>query len=131
MRRFWTIVSLLAWTGICSAQISSSTLNGTVTDSSGSVIPRAKVSALSKSTGFARSVTSNESGGYVISELPPGTYEVSAEAPGFKRTVVSDIRLFVGQTATTDIQMEVGQLTESVSVTSEAQLLQESSSQVG
>ena len=66
-----------------------------------------------------------------MSDLPPGTYDVSAERPGFKKAILNDVRLFVGQTATVDIQLEVGQVTESVSVTAAAPLIQESSSQVG
>src|SRR5579863_6256448 len=126
----FTLLPLLS-IGICRAQISTSTLTGTLTDASGLAVPRVSVTATAKSTSFSRTATSNETGNYVISELPPGAYEVSAEAAGFKKAVVSEIRLFVGQTATVDIQLELGQVTESVSVTSEAPLLQEESGQVG
>jgi hypothetical protein len=131
MRRVVVGFAILLSIGISRAQISTSTLTGALTDSTGAVVPRASVTATAKSTSFSRTATSNESGTYVISELPPGSYEVSAEAPGFKKAVVSEIRLFVGQTATVDIKLELGQITESVSVTSEAPLLQEGSAQVG
>src|SRR5207302_449254 len=76
-------------------------------------------------------LTELDKGAYVISDLPPGVYEISAEAAGFKKAVVSEVRLYVGQTATTDIHLEIGQVTESVAVTATAPLLQETSSQVG
>ena len=122
---------VFACVSVCQAQISSSVLNGVVTDATGSVVPKASVIVTSKATGFVRSVLSSDNGAYVISDVPPGVYEVSAEAAGFKKAVVSDVRLYVGQTATTDIHLEIGQVTESVSVTSSAPLLQEASSQVG
>src|SRR6266498_3717621 len=117
--------------GICFGQVSSSALIGTVLDSTGLVIPRATVTAKSSSTGFSRSVTTNESGTYSIPDLPPGMYELTAEARGFKRAIVSEVRLFVGQTVTTDMRLEVGEITQSISVMSSAPLLQESTSQVG
>src|SRR5580704_16744274 len=101
--------AILLSVGLSRAQISTSTLTGALTDGTGSVVPRALVTATAKSTSFSHTATSNESGTYVISELPPGAYEVSAEAAGFKKAVVSEIRLFVGQTATVDIQLELGQ----------------------
>ncbi len=131
MRCIFVGFTVLLSIGISHAQISTSTLTGALTDGTGSVVPRALVTATAKSTSFSRTATSNESGTYDITELPPGAYGISAEAPGFKKAVVSEIQLFVGQTATVDIQLELGQVTESVSVTSEAPLLQEESGQVG
>ena len=131
MQKRWVVFAAFFYTSICQAQISSSALNGTITDATGSVVPKASVTVTSTSTGFARSVVASDGGAYAVSDIPPGVYEVSAEAAGFKKAVVSDVRLYVGQTATTDIHLEIGQVTESVAVTATAQLLQESSSQVG
>jgi len=131
MYKRWVVFAAFFCTGICQAQISSSALNGTITDATGSVVPKASVTVTSTSTGFARSVVASDGGAYAVSDIPPGVYEVSAEAAGFKKAVVSDVRLYVGQTATTDIHLEIGQVTESVAVTATSQLLQESSSQVG
>jgi hypothetical protein len=113
------------------AQLSSSSMKGTITDSTGAVVPSVTVNATSRGTGFSRSAVANESGQYSMSDLPPGSYDVFAERPGFKKVLLNEIRLFVGQTATVDIQLEVGQVSESVSVTATAPLIQESSSQVG
>src|SRR5262249_16924971 len=128
MRVRWAVCVAFVYASICQAQISSSALNGTVTDATGSVVPRASVTVTSISTGYARSVLTGDNGTYVITDVPPGNYEVSAEAAGFKKAVISNVRLYVGQAATTDIHLEVGQVTDSVLVTSSAPLLQESSS---
>src|SRR5262245_37796248 len=101
MPKRWAVCTIFFCTSVCQAQISSSALNGTVTDATGSVVPRASVTVTSTSTGFARSVVTSDNGAYAVSDIPPGTYEVSAEAAGFKKAVVSDVRLYVGQTATT------------------------------
>ena len=127
----WILCAAFLSASLCHAQVSSSALNGTVTDATGSVVPKASVTVSSAATGFTRSVATNDSGGYSLSDVPPGTYDVSAEAAGFKKAVIAGVRLYVGQTATTDIHLEIGQVTDSVSVTSSAPLLQESSSQVG
>src|SRR5262245_64931179 len=103
MQKHWLVIAAFSYASICQAQISSSAVNGTITDATGSVVPKASVTVTSVSTGFTRSVVASDSGAYVVSDIPPGVYEVSAEAAGFKKAVVSDVRLYVGQTATTDI----------------------------
>ena len=113
------------------AQLSSSNIKGTVTDTTGAIVPSVAVNATSKATGFSRSSIANDSGQYTISDIPPGLYDVSIEVPGFKRFVLTDVRLFVGQTATVDARLEIGQITESISVTAETPLVQEASSEVG
>ena len=113
------------------AQLSSSNIKGTVTDSTGAIVPSVSVNATSKGTGFSRSSIANDSGQYTISDMPPGLYDVVVERAGFKKFTLTGVRLFVGQTATVDARLEVGQVTESISVTSDTLLIQESSSQVG
>ncbi len=130
--RFATsLLTLLLACTVANAQVSSSALNGTVRDSTGAVVPKAGVTVTSAATGFTRSVASSDAGQYALSDIAPGVYEITAEAPGFKKGVLSGVRLFVGQTATADIRLEVGQLTESVSVQSDVPLLQETTSHVG
>ena len=131
MRLVWVACAVFVSSQVCQAQISSSTINGTVTDATGAVVAKASVTITSVATGFTRSVVTSDTGAYVVSDIPPGAYEVSAEAAGFKKAVVSDVRLFVGQTATTDIRLEIGAITESVAVTSSAPLLDETNAQVG
>jgi hypothetical protein len=113
------------------AQVSSSGLTGTVTDPSGLPVAAAHVTVKSEVTGIIRTAVTDHAGGYVFSDLTPGVYEVTAEGSGFKKTVVSGTRLFVGQVATLGFNLELGPVTQSVSVIAEAPLIQDSSSQVG
>ncbi|MBI3697128.1 MAG: TonB-dependent receptor [Acidobacteria bacterium] len=113
------------------AQVNSSVLNGVVLDATGSVVPQAGVTATAVATGFLRSVKTNEVGVYSIPDLPPGIYDVSAEASGFKKAIITGVRLFVGQAATQEIRLELGAVAESVVVTGEAPLLSETKSHVG
>jgi hypothetical protein len=113
------------------AQRGSSSLNGVVRDPSGAVVANTNVTAMNAGTGFSRSTVTNEVGVYSLTDLPPGSYDLSAEAAGFRKAVVQSLRMFVGQTVTVDIAMELGDVRESVSVTSEVPLLQTSSSHVG
>jgi hypothetical protein len=96
------------------------TIFGTVTDASGSVIPSAMVKAVRTSTGAERQTTSDVRGDYSITQLPAGVYNVSAEAPGFRKFLLRDISMEVDQNRQIPIALEVGNLSESVSVRAEA-----------
>ena len=72
MYKRWVVFAAFFCTGICQAQISSSALNGTITDATGSVVPKASVTVTSTSTGFARSVVASDGGAYAVSDIPPG-----------------------------------------------------------
>lgn len=90
------------------AQVSTADLGGTVTDPNGAVVVGASVTAKNAATGFSRTVTANDGGEYQIIGLPPGDYEVSAEAANFKKTVISPVKLTVGQSAQLGIKLEIG-----------------------
>jgi hypothetical protein len=100
------------------------TLLGTLTDPSGAVVPNAKVTATETGTGVARVTQTNASGNYVFPDLPPGTYNVVAEASGFKKETRSDLRLDVNSTVRADLSMQPGAVTEVVEVTGAAPVLQ-------
>jgi hypothetical protein len=102
------IIFLGSTVSFAQAQASTADLRGIVTDPSGAVVPGATVTARSGATGITRSVTTNDEGTYQIFALPPGEYEISAEAATFKRTVVSAVRLTVGQSAELEIKLELG-----------------------
>jgi hypothetical protein len=89
---------------------------GTVTDTSGAVIPNAKVVVSNPDKGFARDLTSNSSGEYTAARIPIGNYVVSAETTGFQKLARSGITLAVGQTLRVDLQLPVGQMTQEVTV---------------
>ena len=97
-------------------QTVSGTILGTVTDSSGSVIPTAKVTIVNEGTGLTRTVQSDTNGEFTAPSLPTGHYTVIAELTGFKTLTLSNIELGVDQRARIDLKLEVGAMTESVSV---------------
>src|SRR3989442_10208610 len=80
------------------AQIISSSIVGRVTDATGAVLPRATITVTNQSTGVARQTASDETGGFVLPQLQPGSYRLTATAAGFKRYEVSSIPLPVDQT---------------------------------
>src|SRR5688572_24606373 len=101
------------------AQVAASDLRGTVVDPNGAIVPGATVTARNIGTGITRTVTSGEDGTYLLLALPPGEYEVTAEAPTFKKVTISPVRLTVGQSADLRIPMEVGAQDAVVTVTGE------------
>jgi carboxypeptidase family protein len=113
------------------AQAVSGTILGTVTDSSGSVIPSAKVTIVNEGTGLTRTVQSDSNGEFTAPQLPTGRYTVIAELTGFKTMTLSNIELGVDQRARIDLKLEIGAMTESVSVEATSPLLQTSSSELG
>lgn len=105
-------LSITAW---CQQQ-ESAAIMGTVTDSSGAVIPNAKVTVSNIDKGINRELTSNSAGAYSAPSIPIGNYTVTAEAPGFQKLTRSGITLQVGQAQRVDMQLTVGQVTQEVSV---------------
>src|SRR5947199_2691820 len=100
------------------------TMTGAVTDSTGSVVPQAKVTVTNKGAGFVfNSITTSE-GTWYIPNLNPGTYQLRIEAPGFKSYVQDDIILRTAEQPRIDVRLEVGNVTESVMVTGTAPLLE-------
>ena len=93
---------------IAQTQSSAADLTGTVTDPNGASVVGASVTAKSSATGITRTVTSDDNGGYQIIGLPPGEYEVTAEAATFKKVVISPVVLTVGQSASLTIKLEIG-----------------------
>jgi outer membrane receptor protein involved in Fe transport len=104
---------------------------GRVTDSSNAVIPSVEVRAVNNATQVAASATTNAAGNFSMPFLAPGTYTVTAEATGFKKFARSGIQLHISEVAEINIAMELGQLTESIEVTSEAPLLDTAAASLG
>jgi hypothetical protein len=113
------------------AQAVSGTILGTVTDASGSVVPNAKVTIVNEGTGLTRTVQADANGEFNAPSLPTGHYTVIAELTGFKTLTLSNIELGVDQRARIDLKLEIGAMTESVSVEATSPLLQTSSSELG
>src|SRR5262245_15153055 len=114
------------------AQVSTGEIAGTIADASGAAVPKAKVTAVNTQTNAVvrETVTSTE-GTYTMTLLPPGTYTVSAEASGFRRTVQTAIELETNQRIKVDPQLQVGQVSETVEVAARAPLLESQSSSLG
>jgi hypothetical protein len=100
------------------AQSNAADLQGFVRDPQGAVVQNATVTARNPATNTSRTTTTNDEGFYQIVNLPPGDYEVTVEAPNFKRGVIPAVTLTVGQRADLDIPLEIGQIGESVTITS-------------
>jgi hypothetical protein len=92
------------------------TLVGTVTDTSGAVVPGAKVSVTNPDRGFVRDVLSNSAGEYTAARIPIGNYVVTVEMAGFEKLVRSGISLTAGQEQRVDLTLTVGQISQQVSV---------------
>lgn len=100
------------------SQSNAADLQGFVRDQQGAVVQNATVMVRNPATNTSRTATTNDEGFYQIVNLPPGDYEVTVEAANFKRAVLPAITLTVGQRADLDIPLEIGQIGESVTVTS-------------
>src|SRR5690242_21072376 len=100
------------------------TLKGRVSDSSGAPVPGVKVEIKNIETNVAISTVTDSAGQYTGPFLKPGAYRVTVEAPGFKKFVRDNITLNVGQAAGIDIALEVGQQTETITVSAESAVLE-------
>jgi carboxypeptidase family protein len=113
------------------AQSVSGTILGTVTDSSGAIVAGAKVTIVNEGTALTRTVISDANGEYTAPSLPTGTYTVMSEMTGFKALALSNIEVGVDQRVRINLKLDLGAMTESVSVKAETPLVQTSSSELG
>src|SRR5271157_1301774 len=105
-------------------QAVNATLLGTVTDITGGVVANAKVTITEVNTGVSRSGQTNDSGNFVFPDVPPGNYLVTVEMTGFKKEERKDIALLVNTTQRVDIQLQPGNISETIEVTGQAAVLQ-------
>ncbi|MGC8549712.1 MAG: carboxypeptidase regulatory-like domain-containing protein [Acidobacteriaceae bacterium] len=109
------VLMMVALTPSLHAQFKAS-LRGTVTDPSGAVIPGAKVTLKDKQTNQVRTATANASGVYTFNFLPPDSFELTVEHPGFQKKVISDVAITPDQSNALNVAMEVGQVQQTVTV---------------
>ena len=121
---------LFCWLTTSEAQLTTATIAGTVTDPTGAIIPRAAITAKNVETGISRSTVAGDSGRYEFQNLPVGNYEVSATMSGFQTSVRSGIVLTVGRNAVVDMSLQVGEVTQTISVTGEAPLVETTTASV-
>ena len=109
------------------AQTATGQVNGIVSDSSGGAIAGATVRLTNEGTNIVSQAETNGTGYYLFINVQPGSYNLSVEAKGFKSARLSGLNVAVNQGITQNIRMDVGAVSESVTVTAEAPLLQQSS----
>ena len=124
-------VLLLCVSPWASAQINTATIVGSVTDQTGAVVPGATVTVTNVATEAARVAETDAAGNYGIELLPPGEYSLAVESAGFKRTEQAGVRLFASDRPKIDLVLEVGEVTESVTVTEAVSLVQTQKSEGG
>jgi hypothetical protein len=110
---------------------STAVLNGTVMDASGAAITGAKVIAMNQSTGVQVTSQTDSSGAYLFPSLPIGTYKIEVSASGFQKGVIADLRLQVATTATQNVQLKIGQVSEQVEITADAAIVDTTTTSVG
>ena len=111
-------------------QVTGATLSGTVKDQSGGVVPNTGISVKNVATGVTRAVKTDTAGFYSVPNLLPGTYEITAAAPGFASEVQNGVELTVGAQQVLNFALQVGQVTQTVQVTEEAPTVQLASSAI-
>ncbi len=126
------LLALLLCVPLAKAQSSGNgAISGTVTDPSGGAIAGATVTATSRATNQVRTATTGPAGDYKFSLLPPGTYGLKFTAPGFKTSEVASVTVNVTETASVNQSLEVGAVTQTVTVESSVETLQTQSSTLG
>ena len=125
------LVLILALAVSAGAQTQTATVRGTVTDTSGGVVPRATLSMINVDQNRPWKTVTNEDGEYVFVQIPPGNYKLEVEARGFKKVERETFTLEVAQVLGLDIRMEVGNLTETVQIHAQAPLLDTATSSLG
>lgn len=125
------LLTLLCLAAPLFAQGDRGSITGQITDSSGAVVPNVEVSATQLATNSVSKATSTSAGVYRIGYLAPGTYRVSAAVKGFKTVVVEPVVVAVASVVTTNMVLQLGATSESVTVTAQASQLESSSSELG
>ena len=115
-------------TAMSQAQSNAADLQGTVRDANGAVVANASVKVRNTGTNVSREATTNDDGYYKIVNLPPGEYELNVKAANYKTARIPSVKLTIGQTINQDVPLEVGDLSATVTVTSVAPNMVETTS---
>ena len=113
------------------AQLTTGQLSGIVADTSGAALIGAEVTALQSQTGYKQTVKTGASGQYLFPSLPVGTYDITADMPGYSSHVQKGLVLAVGQAITNNIELKVGSVSDQVTVTADPLLVTTDSATVG
>ena len=130
MKCLISVLACMLVTASVYAQTTNGNIQGTVTDPNGATLV-ATVTARNMDTGLTLSTASTDAGLYSLPNLPPGRYSVTAEAPNMKKYTREGVTVQTGSTVSLDIQMQLGSISESVTVTSDASQLETATSDIG
>ena len=127
----WVVLSLAVLLPAAFAADPTGTISGTVLDSSGAPVPKARVVATNTGTGLSRETTTASDGGFVFPLVPVGPYTIAAEAPGFRRFMQRNVTITTDVTVTMPVVLQVGDVTETVTVEAKAGLVETRSGTLG
>jgi hypothetical protein len=121
----WLVLfgSLLLTSAAC-AQTVAGSISGLVLDSTGAAVPQVTITVTDIERNVVFNSVSNETGFYLVSPIPPGKYKIEAEKSGFRRFVIENFPIATQQKAGLDIRLDVGAVTESITISSSAQLIE-------
>ena len=133
--RKYSWAGLIGTVTICAmnllAQTTTALLRGTVSDPSGAPVPAAQITITNTATGLTRNASSNDAGDYVIADIPYGPYEIAVVKQGFQRLNRTGVQLNVGDRTTIDLQLSVGAVSDTITVTEQAPLLRTADASLG
>jgi hypothetical protein len=113
------------------AQVTTGDIVGRVVDATEKTVPGASVTAVNKGTGQVRTATTNEAGEFSITDLPPGKYDITVEAPSFSKSLVRDYELNVGANRTLNFEMRPGEVTAVVEISADSLAIETTKSDIG
>ncbi len=124
-------LAFVLFTGAPAMAQSTATLQGTVTDSKGSVVPNATVTVRNRGTSFERTAQTDTDGNYQVAALPVGSYNVEVKAQGFKTQVADRVAVEVARVVVQNFQMDIGAISETVLVSSDVPIIESATTSVG
>lgn len=125
------VLALFAVAGLCYGQNTDASLSGTVTDTTNAAIPNASLKLTNVATKAVRSAKTDASGGYNITAVPPGTYDLSVSATGFKTTINKGIQLTISQAGTVNVQLPAGAAEQTITVQGGSSAINVTNAQLG
>src|ERR1700730_18571820 len=128
---FIFIFLIFSASGLLRAQTTNGSIEGSVTDPSGGAVAGASVTARNMDTGLTQATATTQAGIYSLPNLPPGRYSVTVEAPNLKKFAQEGVTVTTGTAISLNIPMQLGAVSESVTVTADATQLQTTTSEIG
>lgn len=110
---------------------STATLQGSVTDPKGDVVPNATITVRNEATSVERTAQTDSDGNYSIASLPVGSYTIEVQAQGFKRDLAQHFSIEVGRTIQRNFQLQVGDVSENITVTADTPVIESATTSVG